>query len=89
MLPAFHFAFQSAGCNVTTFASTDGYNMRDATKTWHYETHNVSRVSDFLCDYDIFVFTTVEGSEDFRLIAIRNNIYLINHYYLQLSLACS
>ena len=79
VFPAFHYAFQSAGCNVTTFASKDGYNMRGATNSWRYDTHNVSGLSDAFCDYDIFVFTTVESTEDFRYSVISENYHF--YYY--------
>ena len=65
--PVFHYAFEKAGYDVTTFATNgDEYLMKDVTKNWMFNAQNIADISTDICRFDILVFTSIEYEDDFR-----------------------
>ena len=66
--PVFHYVFEKAGYNVTTFAmNSDEYLMKDVTKNWaFYTARDFSEIKRHFCSFDILVFTSIEYHDDIR-----------------------
>lgn len=66
--PAFHFAFQSAGYSVTTYATGwERRNLLPGLRDWNFRVADVARLrARDICGADLAIFTSIEYSADHK-----------------------
>ena len=65
--PAFHYAWQKAGYEVTTFAkNSDHLFMSSVTSNWGFSVTNITEIGKRFCRFLTIIFTSVEYYDDYK-----------------------